>query len=222
MIIKSNIDKALIADMPVIQFDGRIIVIQTAEEAAKAVRYLETFPLIGIDTETRPSFAKGRMNPVALLQVSTEDTCFLFRLSSIGLTSDIARLMQEEKPVKVGLSLKDDFCRLHGRGNFVQHGYIELQDYVARLGIEAMSLQKICALVFGRKLSKAQRLTNWEADVLTDAQKVYAATDAWICVQIYQRLEELRTTGQLTVEPTEETATGLHIELHAKKGANER
>ena len=203
MTLKSNIDKALIADLPVIQFDGRIIVVQTAEEAARAVSYLETFPLIGIDTETRPSFAKGKMNPVALLQVSTEDTCFLFRLNSIGLPPEIARLMQEEHPVKVGLSLKDDFSRLRGRGSFEQHGYIELQDYVASLGIEAMSLQKICALVFGRKLSKAQRLTNWEADVLTDAQKTYAATDAWICVQIYKRLEELQHAGELFVEKEE-------------------
>lgn len=203
MILKSNIDKALIADLPIIQFDGRIIVVQTAEEAARAVSYLETFPIIGIDTETRPSFAKGKSNPVALLQVSTNDTCFLFRLNTIGLTPDIARLMQEEHPVKVGLSLKDDFSRLHGRGRFEQHGYVELQDYVATLGIEAMSLQKICALVFGRKLSKAQRLTNWEADVLTDAQKVYAATDAWICVQLYNRLEELRASGVLIVEKVE-------------------
>lgn len=204
MIIKSNIDKALIADLPVIQFEGRIIVVQTPEEAARAVSYLETFPLIGIDTETRPSFAKGKMNPVALLQVSTVDTCFLFRLNNIGLTPEISRLMQDESPLKVGLSLKDDFCRLHGRGHFEQHGYIELQDYVADLGIEAMSLQKICALVFERKLSKAQRLSNWEADVLTDAQKVYAATDAWICVQIYRRLEELKEAGELIIEPATE------------------
>lgn len=207
MTLKSNIDKALIADMPVIQFGGRIIVVQTAEEAARAVSYLETFPLIGIDTETRPSFAKGKMNSVALLQVSTEDTCFLFRLNTIGLTPEIIRLMQDEQPVKVGLSLKDDFSRLRGRGRFEQHGIIELQEYVAKLGIEAMSLQKICALVFERKLSKAQRLSNWEADVLTDTQKIYAATDAWICVQIYNRLEALRRAGKLTVEQVvEETA----------------
>lgn len=202
MIFKSDIDKAHIAKMPIVRFEGRIIVIQTAKEAARAVSYLETFPIIGIDTETRPSFFKGKMNSVALLQASTEDTCFLFRLNSIGLTPEIIRLLQGERPVKVGLSLKDDFCRLHDRGRFKQRGYIELQEYVAKLGFEAMSLQKICALVLGRRLSKAQRLSNWEADVLTDSQKNYAATDAWICVEIYNRLEKLRNAGELIVEPT--------------------
>lgn len=201
MTIQSNIDKALISDMPVQRFDGRIIVVQSEVEAAKAIDYLESYPLVGIDTETRPSFAKGRMHPVALLQVSTNDTCFLFRLDHMGLTTDIVRLLTEDTVIKVGLSLKDDFQRLRQRMPFTPRGYVDLQDYVSRLGIEAMSLQKIYALLFGYKLSKAQRLSNWEADVLTDAQKEYAALDAWACTRIYGYLESLVSKNELVVEP---------------------
>lgn len=199
VVLKSNIDKACIADMEMAQFEGRVIVVQSVGEAEKAMAYLATCPLVGIDTETRPAFAKGQHNMVALLQVSTDDTCFLFRLNMIGFPPCMKSFFESETTVKVGLSLKDDFDRLHKKGKFEQKNYVELQEYVAHMGIEAQSLQKIYALLFGRRISKSQRLTNWEADVLTDAQKVYAATDAWACVKMYRRLEEI-TAGEYTID----------------------
>ncbi|MBO7467945.1 MAG: 3'-5' exonuclease domain-containing protein 2 [Bacteroidaceae bacterium] len=204
--INKNIDKAEIAELEPVLFGGRIITVLSASEAEKAVNWLETQDEVGIDTETRPSFAKGRVNKVALLQVSTRDTCFLFRLNMIGLTPAIIRFLQAEKPLKIGLSLKDDFSRLKQIGNFNPEGYVELQNYVSKMGIEAMSLQKIYALLFGRKISKSQRLSNWEADVLSDAQKAYAATDAWACINIYDKLEALRQSGdyKITENPASE------------------
>lgn len=202
MTLQKNIDKAQISELPTVSFDGRIIVIQSSSEAEKAFRYLASQTLVGIDTETRPAFAKGQAFGVSLLQVSTTDTCFLFRLNLIGMTQGVRDFLQSEHTVKVGLSLKDDFDRLHRKGDFKARGYVELQDYVSRLGIEAQSLQKIYALVFGRRISKSQRLSNWEADVLTDAQKAYAATDAWACLTLYNRLEELKANNQLIIEDT--------------------
>lgn len=197
-ILVSRYDKKFIGQLPKVLFPGRIILIQSKEEAAKAVKYLSMQEIIGIDTETKPVFKKGcGMNPVALLQVSTLDTCFLFRLNHIGFTDDLIRLMSDKKVLKVGLSLKDDFRQLARRRPFTPGLYQEIQSMVKEIGIVDQSLQKLYANFFGERISKTQQLTNWEADVLTDAQKKYAATDAWACVQLYNEIQQLRADGYM-------------------------
>ncbi len=207
--IKEKIDKAEVAEMEVVTFDGRIIVIQTELEAEKAVNYLLTQPMVGIDTETRPSFKRGVIHKVALLQVSTYDTCFLFRLNMIGMCPSVVRLLSHPTLAKVGLSLKDDIHMLHQVGEFPSNNFIDLQNMVGQVGIRDMSLQKIYANLFGMKISKRQRLTNWEVDVLNDAQKAYAAIDAWACLKIYDRIEELKATGNYEVIPAPVEASPL-------------
>lgn len=199
-ILKRNIDKAEIADMDVTAFGGRIIVLQSAGEAEKATRFLMGQPYVGIDTETRPSFRRGQAFGVSLLQVSTADTCFLFRLARTGFTDGMKSFFQSSSPIKIGLSLRDDFARLHAAADFVPGGYLELQERAAQMGFEAQSLQKLFAILFGQRISKSQRLSNWEADVLTDAQKLYAATDAWACIRIYEELQRLEKEGYKLTE----------------------
>lgn len=172
-------------------FDGRIIVIQSVEEAKKAIAYLSDFKIVGIDTESRPVFKKGRKNKISLLQISTDDCCFLFRLNIMGFTPDIASFFENENITKVGLSLKDDFMMLHNISNFTPKGFVDIQAIIENYGIGEKSLQKIYAILFGKKISKTQRLSNWEADVLTDAQKRYASTDAWATLKIYEKLLSL-------------------------------
>lgn len=198
--ICSDIAKAEIAEMPAELFGGRIIVVHSAAEVDKAVNYLKGFPILGVDTETRPSFAKGKTYEVSLLQVSTEETCFLFRLNYIGMPDALVALLQDGRQLKVGLSLRDDIQGLQRKHSFEPKGFLDLQQYVKTWGIEAQSLQKIYALLFGKKISKSQRLTNWEADVLTDRQKGYAATDAWACIRIYKYLEGLKAKGGVKVK----------------------
>ena len=187
-----TIEKSAISQMPTVSFEGRIITIDSQNEAERAARALSQEKLLGIDTETRPSFRKGVHHEVSLLQLSTADTCFLFHLCRTGLTDGLKALLEDSNIKKVGLSLHDDFHMLNKRRNFTPGGFIELQKYVADFGIEEMSLQKIYAIIFAQRISKSQQLTNWEADVLTDKQKLYAATDAWVCLNIYNHLEELK------------------------------
>lgn len=198
--IRTTIDKAEIADLPKVQFPGRIFVIYTQSDAEKAVAYLRDQPIVGVDTETRPSFRRGSMHKVALLQVSTRDTCFLFRLNRLEMPAVLEEFLAGST-LKVGLSLKDDFNSLRRRKDVHpdQGNWLELQNYVARFGIEDKSLQKIYANLFGQKISKSQRLSNWEADTLTEGQMLYAATDAWACVQIYDCLTALERTGDYEI-----------------------
>lgn len=188
---QSTIDKKLISAMPRVIFPGRIVVIYTVEEARKATTFLNRCRIVGVDTETRPSFRKGRMNNVALLQVATDDICFLFRLNLIGIPDFLGDFLQNDI-LKIGLSLRDDFAMFRRASNKDPRtgNWIELQDYVMRFGIQDKSLQKIYAILFGEKISKTQRLSNWEADVLTEAQRQYAATDAWATLRIYQKLSD--------------------------------
>ena len=198
--IRNTITKAEIATMPKVLFEGRIFVIYTEADADKAVEYLKTQQIVGVDTETRPSFKRGTTHKVALLQIATADTCFLFRLNRIGMPASLQDFLMSDT-LKIGLSLKDDFMMLRRRKNVhaEEGNWIELQDYVGRFGIEDRSLQKIYANLFGQKISKNQRLSNWEAETLTEGQMKYAATDAWACVEIYKCLEEMERTGDYEV-----------------------
>ena len=194
--IKNKIDKAEVAALPVVSFTGRIYVIYTEKDADKAVEYLKTQLVVGVDTETRPSFRKGMTHKVALMQISTFDTCFLFRLNKIGMPKSLQEFLMGDT-LKVGLSLKDDFQVIRRRKNVhaEEGNWIELQDYVGKLGIEDRSLQKLYANLLGGKISKSQRLSNWESETLSDAQIKYAATDAWACVQIYNCLQNIEKEG---------------------------
>ena len=194
--------------MPKVLFPGRIFVIYTESDAEKAVAYLKDQRIVGVDTETRPSFKRGTTHKVALLQISTQDTCFLFRLNRIGMPDSLQEFLMSDT-LKIGLSLKDDFNSLRKRQDMHpdRGNWIELQEYVGKFGIEDRSLQKIYANLFGEKISKNQRLSNWEADVLSEGQKLYAATDAWACVEIYNCLSELESTGNY------ETVSYTHLTL---------
>jgi len=194
--IVSKYNKDNLNDLPRALFDGRIYIIQGEAEAARAVSYLLSQPLLGFDTETRPSFRRGHLHSVALLQVASHDACFLFRLNLMqGLPRPVTDLLQDKDVTKVGLSLHDDFLSLQRRAPFRPGRFIELQTEVKQLGIEDMSLQKIYANLFAQKISKGQQLSNWEADVLTEAQQRYAATDAWACIRIHEEINRLLTTG---------------------------
>lgn len=193
--IYNKYDKKKIGSLPREFFEGRIVVVQSRQEADKAVSYLLSRDILGVDTETRPSFRKGNMHQVALLQVSDHEVCFLFRLNFIGLPPSVIRLLEDTEVPKVGLSLADDMLMLHRRANFTPGYFIDLQKHMSLIGVEDMSLQKLYANIFGKRIAKREQLSNWENDVLTDAQKRYAAADAWACINLYEELNRLKESG---------------------------
>jgi len=185
-----SITKEEIALLPVEEFKGQVITINTKKDATLAVEYLSQYPQVGFDTETRPSFKKGQRFKIALMQVSTEEVCFLFRLNRIGVPKVLEEFLANTSILKIGLSLRDDFGAIKKRTNIEPANFLDLQNFVKQFEIEDASLQKIYAILFKRKISKGQRLTNWEADVLSDSQMKYAALDAWACLKIYNMLNK--------------------------------
>ena len=202
--IYNRYDKSRIGTLPRALFEGRIVVVLTEQEAVKAVRYLLSQPLLGIDTETRPSFRKGPMHNVALLQVASSDICFLFRLNLLGMSPSVRLLLEDQNVPKVGLSLSDDMHQLQRLGAFKAGYFIDLQDCMGDIGIEDKSLQKLFANLFGQRISKREQLTNWEADVLDVKQKQYAATDAWACIMLYDELLRLEETNDYELIKTDD------------------
>ena len=186
-----SITKEAVSELPLEEFTGRIIVIDTLKDTEKAVSYLSEFQAVGFDTETRPSFKKGQRYKISLMQISTDEACFLFRLNRIDIPKVLEEFLANEKVQKIGLSLRDDFGAMQKRKDIQPANFLDLQNYVGQFGIEDASLQKISAILFNKKISKGQRLSNWEADVLSDAQKKYAALDAWACLKIYNQLKQI-------------------------------
>lgn len=206
-IIYDRFDKTLIGALPRVVFEGRIEVVLTAADAHKAVNFLLTQDILGVDTETRPSFKRGQQYKVSLLQVATHSICFLFRLNHTGLTADIKRLLEDTTVPKIGLSWHDDLNGLSKLGGFKPGRFIDLQHHINEIGIQDLSLQKLYANIFGQKISKREQLSNWERDVLDDKQKLYAATDAWACIMLYEELQQLKETGNYELKRYETDTT---------------
>lgn len=185
-----TISKELLNELPAEKFEGEIKVIDTESDIAPAVEVLRSCGTIGFDTETRPSFKKGTTHIVSLLQLSTPEVCYLFRLNKTGLTQSLISLLEDESITKIGLSTHDDFHNLQKLSALNPGGFIELQSFVKGFHIADNSLTKIYAIFFDKRISKGQRLSNWEADTLTPAQQAYAALDAYACIRIHAYLRE--------------------------------
>lgn len=183
-----SISKEAVAEMPVMSFPGAITLVDSTSLAYQALRALSKEQIVGFDTETRPSFKKGKVHNAALMQISTEDRCFLFRLNKIGICDELKKFLENPDILKIGLSVHDDFKVLRRTTPLEPQGFIDLQQLVHDYKISDISLQKIYAIIFGERISKSQRLTNWEADTLTNQQQAYAALDAWACLKLYKYL----------------------------------
>ena len=185
-----TISKDAVNSLPVENYSGEIVVVNNLQQLDKCLSELYNEKIVGIDTETRPNFKKGAApNKVALLQIATDRKAFLIRLNKTGMPDTLLHFLEDNSILKVGLSLKDDLHAIRIVSNIQDtSSLIDLQTVVKSFGIEEQSLQKIYAIVFGQKISKRQRLTNWEAPELTLLQQKYAALDAYACLKIYKEL----------------------------------
>jgi ribonuclease D len=196
---KTKITKDEVNQMPVVIFEGKITLVDDLSKIRPAIEELRKNAVVGIDTETKPAFTRGTHHKVSLVQISSLDHCFLFRLNKIDFPAALAEFLADEKIKKIGLSLRDDLNGLNKHHAFKPANCVDIQTIIQSYGILELGLQKIYAILFGKKISKAQRLTNWENPELTEPQQRYAATDAWASLQIYLQLmaEKKLTKKQL-------------------------
>lgn len=170
-------------------FEGTIIVVEKLQDIDNAVKFLSTQSILGFDTETRPSFTKNHTNSVALLQLGNEEITYLFRINKIGLPQQLKDILANEQIIKVGVAVRDDIKGLQKISPFDAKNFIDLQTIAKQLQLDAMGLRRLTPLALGFRISKKMQLSNWENIWLTKAQKQYAATDAWVSLKIYQKLQ---------------------------------
>ncbi|MFV0592739.1 MAG: 3'-5' exonuclease [Draconibacterium sp.] len=183
---RESISNEELTEMPLKWFDGRIVLVDSDRKLQQAVEELSKHKIIGFDTETKPSFKKGMGNKVALLQLSTRTTAFLIRVNRVGLPDEIRAILSDENIIKPGVAIRDDIKGLQEITAFDPAGFVELQDQAKDMGIQNFSLKKLTAIACGFRISKGQQLSNWEALELTEAQQIYAATDAWAALVIFE------------------------------------
>ena len=187
---RSSINKEEINLLPISHFEGKVQVVKCKQDFASVITQLAEEPILGFDTETRPSFKKGRKNQVSLLQLSSARQAWLFRLNHTGIPKSLVKLLEDPDIVKVGVAIHDDLKALNYLSKFAPGGFVELQSFVKKYNILDNGLRRLAANILNIKISKAQQLSNWEAQVLTESQIRYAATDAWVCYEIYMKLLE--------------------------------
>jgi ribonuclease D len=183
-----NISVEELAEYELSWFKGEIVLVDNLTTFHEVFPRLLGSDLLGFDTETRPTFKKGKKNSVSLIQLSTDDLACLFRINKIGIPDEMVRLLSDPSVIKAGVAVHDDIRFLKGVKKFSPGGFTDLQSFVKDFGIQSSGLKKLAAIVLGFRISKRQQVTDWEAEILTEAQQVYAATDAWVCYQIYRKL----------------------------------
>jgi ribonuclease D len=185
---KENITVEELAEHELSWFKGEIVLVDDLKSFYQVFPRLLGSDLLGFDTETRPTFKKGRKNSVSLIQLSTADLACLFRINKIGIPDELIDLLSDPSVTKAGVAVHDDIRFLKGIKKFSPEGFIDLQNLVKDFGIQSSGLKKLAAIVLGFRISKRQQVTDWEAEQLTEAQQIYAATDAWVCYEIYKKL----------------------------------
>jgi len=188
MMFQSEITKEEVAGLELIQYEGPISVIDSMASFKRKIDQIASHSILGFDTETRPSFKKGKVYPTSMIQLASIDQAWLLRVDRIGYPKQLLDLLSDEHTIKIGSGLNDDLRRLRSDFQFEPGGFLDLQRYVEAFNIQEKGLKKLSGIVLGRRISKSQQVSNWAADNLTEAQLRYAATDAWICLEIYNSL----------------------------------
>ncbi|MEN8155944.1 MAG: 3'-5' exonuclease [Bacteroidota bacterium] len=185
---QNEITKEEVSQLALIQFEGPITLIQSEADFEAEIDIIAAHPVLGFDTETRPSFKKGKVYPTSIIQLSTKEHAWLIRVSRLGYPKKLLDILSNDQVIKVGTGLTDDIRRMRADFKFEPGGFLDLQRYVEAFRIGEKGLKKLSAIVLGKRISKSQQVSNWDADLLTEAQLRYAATDAWVCLEIYNTL----------------------------------
>jgi ribonuclease D len=185
---KPDIITEEILELELSAFGGEIVLVDNMDTFYKVINRLKEERVLGFDTETKPTFKRGQRNKVALVQLSTSNLAVLFRVNRIGLPPELLSILSNQNIIKAGVAVHDDLRLLKNIRKFNPAGFAELQNIVKEFGIQISGLKKLVAIILGFRISKRQQVTDWEANELSEAQLLYAATDAWVCYEIYRKL----------------------------------
>jgi ribonuclease D len=186
----NRISKEYINSLPIIRFDGDVVMVTSEQQADDVLKSLMEEPWVGFDTESKPSFTKGTLYPVSLVQFSTQDTAYLLQLKKTGFTDGLVELLENKHIKKIGVGIKADIVKLQELRPFIPGGFVDLSELASAKGIIQVGVRGLTARYLHHRLPKTAQKTNWARSELTMKQQIYAASDAWICLQIYPLILE--------------------------------
>ena len=186
----TSITNEEINELPLGAFSGTVIVITDVDSLGTAFQEISRHDHIGFDTETKPVFVRGHYNKVAILQIALPEKVFIIRLNATGMTPEIITFLENVKIKKAGVAIRDDIKALQHLHPFNPGGFVELATLAKDAGLEVESVKKLTALLLGFRISKSAQTSNWEAEQLNEKQISYAATDAWVCLEIFKKMEK--------------------------------
>lgn len=190
MSFTKSITKEELMELPLSGYKGKVVIASTEESIQKAMEEINEFSVVGFDTEARPTFKKGQIRHISLIQIGTPEKVYLLRIMNTGLLSCVVDFMENPKIIKVGIGLDDDFNLLNNLKPFDQQGFLDLNKKFAEIGALNVGARNLAGMIMGIRISKSAQTSNWEVEQLTEKQIRYAATDAWICLEIYQKLHD--------------------------------
>ena len=180
-----------INNLPLLQFTGNTVIVNNRELEQTCLDELTGIDLIGFDTETKPSFKKGQSFPVAMIQLAKSDKAYIFRIGQYGLTQNMVELFEDPKVRKVGIAIKDDLSSLQKLNHFEPQGFLDLSKLALEVGLKKTGIRNLTSILLGNRISKKQQTSNWESSTLTENQIIYAATDAWVCIDLFKKLDQM-------------------------------
>ena len=186
---RTFINKQEVQELDIIRFQGEIKVIDSQEDLKDVLSELSQAEVLGFDTETKPSFRKGEYHAPAIIQLATLDTAYLIRVQKTGFTNDLKQFFEASSVKKIGISIRDDLKDLQKVRSYTPGGFIDMNTVAQRFQISQIGVRSLTAIFLNKRVSKGQQTSNWENEELTDSQKRYAATDAWICLKMYSTLQ---------------------------------
>lgn len=189
MMFPISITKDEIMELPLSSYPGKVVIAYTDDQIASAMAEINQCRAVGFDTEARPTFKKGQIRNVSLIQVDTGKKVFLLRVKESGLSDELIDFLENEDLIKIGIGLEDDYNLLKRLRDFQPGGFLDLNPFMKELGAESIGARNLSAMILEIRISKSAQTSNWENEVLTQKQIRYAATDAWICLEIYNKLE---------------------------------
>ena len=184
----NRISREYINSLPAVRFEGKVVLVDRPEQEEMVIRQLREETCVGFDTESRPAFKKGVSYPISLVQLATHDAAYLFQLKKTGFSEAMMDFLADEHIKKIGIGVKADIVKLQELKDFAPGGFIDLSKIAKEKGIIQIGARALTARYLGRRLVKTAQKTNWALSKLSKKQQVYAASDAWVCLQVYPHL----------------------------------
>ena len=185
-----KLSKNEINSLPQIKFNGDVEVLSSNDNVQAAVNYLMNYDLIGFDTETKPTFVKGPLNPPSIMQLACIDKVYIFQLDNESLYKKLFPILSNENITKCGVSVDRDLIELMYLSPFDPLSFVDLGNIARNYDVPHHGLRGLVAMFLKHRISKGAQISDWSKTVLSPSQITYAATDAWISLKLFEAFEQ--------------------------------